>query len=390
MKKILFTSVLPFHPQKGGVERVTDTLCKNLLKQGYNIFYLHCKWGSEDRKNYHYPVPTYVLPSQYIYDNNNINFYHDFLADKKIDIVIHQDALYESAYLFLNTNNLNIKKIAVLHSNPLLNYDYLWEIISQLKNNTIIEKFKRIARCILYHKIKREEWQRKLIHYDFLLKNSDKIVILSPLYASAIKRINPILIDKTIAIYNPNTYHVQSTIPEKSKEIIYVGRLCERTKKISRLLKIWRNLYPNQPDWKLKIIGDGEDRDHLLSISNKLHLKNIEFTGFKDPEQYYKNADIICMTSDFEGFPMTLTEAMQFGCVPIAFDSFDAVKDIIIPGVTGDLVKPFKLNEYTEKLSRLMNDNDYRKRLSINSFEYVNKFDVEKIINEWIKLIESI
>ena len=52
MKNILFTSNIPFHPYRGGVERVTDILCKEFLKTGkYNVYYLNCCWHDEERKN---------------------------------------------------------------------------------------------------------------------------------------------------------------------------------------------------------------------------------------------------------------------------------------------------------------------------------------------------
>lgn len=53
---------------------------------------------------------------------------------------------------------------------------------------------------------------------------------------------------------------------------------------------------------------------------------------------------------------MVLVEAMQFGCVPIAFDSFEAIHDVIIPEKTGELVKPFKIKDYINKLSNLIDD----------------------------------
>lgn len=96
----------------------------------------------------------------------------------------------------------------------------------------------------------------------------------------------------------------------------------------------------------------------------------------------------MCLTSIYEGWGMVLTEAMQFGCVPIAFDSFPAVRDIIIPNETGILVKPFSKKEYIFKLTHLMEDDNYRNQLSQKGFEYVKKFDTSNILPKWIELIE--
>lgn len=68
----------------------------------------------------------------------------------------------------------------------------------------------------------------------------------------------------------------------------------------------------------------------------KLNLRNIEFKGTQPSEPYYAESSVLCMTSTYEGFPMVLIEAQQYGCVPMAFDSFEAVHDIIEDGENGD------------------------------------------------------
>ena len=56
---------------------------------------------------------------------------------------------------------------------------------------------------------------------------------------------------------------------------------------------------------------------HTLWLTTCLFLK-----GQKNPEPYYNEASIFMMTSSFEGWGLTLTEAQQYGCVPLAFHSF--------------------------------------------------------------------
>ena len=134
------------------------------------------------------------------------------------------------------------------------------------------------------------------------------------------------------------------------------------------------------------IVGDGPDRESLIHMAEG--ISNIEFVGYQDPKPYYEKASIFCMTSLFEGFPMSLTEAMQFGCVPISFDSFSAVYDIIKPRETGELVKSFDKKEYIRKLKHLMDNEPYRMNLSKNAFEYVKRYDISNILFKWIDLFE--
>lgn len=79
-------------------------------------------------------------------------------------------------------------------------------------------------------------------------------------------------------------------------------------------------------------MGDGDDKDLYLELSRRLGLKNISFEGRRNPLDYYRKSAVFLMTSLFEGFGVTLTEAQQMGVVPMAMDSFDAVHDIIVHG----------------------------------------------------------
>ena len=388
---ILFTALTPFYPFHGGVEKVADTLCYEFIAQGHQVHYMHLKWYREEYKHYKYPANSVtILPNPNVNSDENEKFYNNFLSKNNIDVIINHNGLYEGASLFCKVNNKNIKLISIIHNNPLLNYNYLWSELSYLRNNTIIEKIKRVARCLLYLKIKQQRLQYIKQHYTLFDKdNHSVLVLLSSKYKQPLLKIAPHLSTKLYAIPNPNSYQDIIEIPHKEKEILFVGRLDNRSKKINRLLKIWKHLYMNFPDWRLSIVGDGPDRNLLEEYSNRLGLKQITFYGFANPKPFYERASILCMTSDYEGFPMVITEAMQFGCVPIAYDSFEAIRDIIIDNETGALIKPFNKKLYIKRLQQMMSNNEYRKRLSLLAFMHIKKYDAKQIIKEWLDLIHK-
>ena len=210
---------------------------------------------------------------------------------------------------------------------------------------------------------------------------NEKVAIIIPVYNSS--KFLRECIESAIA----QTYENIEIIPHKEPILLFVGRLDNRSKKLFTLIDIWYRLCKLYPQWKLIIVGDGPDKDVLINKAKD--ISNIEFKGYQDPREYYEKASIFCMTSIFEGFPMCLTEAMQFGCVPIAFDSFSAVYDIIKPGETGELVKSFDKKEYVGKLIHLIDDETYRKKLSKNAFQYVKRYDIANILPKWIELIEK-
>ena len=381
---IVFAYPTGLNPQKGGVERITDIIAKILLKRGYTIFYLNWK---REQDNYEYPVPVIDLPSSNLEDPNNLEVYNRFLKENRIDVIINQHGLYEGTYFLSQVKVQNVKIISVLHSDPFGYYNHLFADLMTLRDSSIKEKVKRVARFFLYRKVKKIIHRSLVNHYTFIQEHPQYVCLLSESYKERLEEYCDLPDNYFISIPNPNTYENIEIIPQKEPILLFVGRLDNRSKKLFTLIDIWYRLCKLYPLWKLIIVGDGPDKDVLINKAKD--ISNIEFKGYQDPREYYEKASIFCMTSIFEGFPMCLTEAMQFGCVPIAFDSFSAVYDIIKPGETGELVKSFDKKEYVGKLIHLIDDETYRKKLSKNAFQYVKRYDIANILPKWIELIEK-
>lgn len=381
---IVFAYPTGLNPQKGGVERITDIIAKILLKRGYTIFYLNWK---REQDNYEYPVPVIDLPSSNLEDPNNLEVYNRFLKENRIDVIINQHGLYEGTYFLSQVKVQNVKIISVLHSDLFGYYNHLFADLMTLRDSSIKEKVKRVARFFLYRKVKKIIHRSLVNHYTFIQEHPQYVCLLSESYKERLEEYCDLPDNYFISIPNPNTYENIEIIPHKEPILLFVGRLDNRSKKLFTLIDIWYRLCKLYPQWKLIIVGDGPDKDVLINKAKD--ISNIEFKGYQDPREYYEKASIFCMTSIFEGFPMCLTEAMQFGCVPIAFDSFSAVYDIIKPGETGELVKSFDKKEYVGKLIHLIDDETYRKKLSKNAFQYVKRYDIANILPKWIELIEK-
>ena len=85
-----------------------------------------------------------------------------------------------------------------------------------------------------------------------------------------------------------------------------------------------------------------------------------------------------------------ITEAMQCGTVPIAFQSFASVADIITHNVNGVLVPPFDKNQYAHELSSLMNDSAKRTRLALQAMQDVKRFSISNVVDLWEELFKSL
>jgi glycosyltransferase involved in cell wall biosynthesis len=101
---------------------------------------------------------------------------------------------------------------------------------------------------------------------------------------------------------------VEINKPKNKKLFVFVGRLEESSKKITRLIDIANNIN-NIAIW---IIGDGKDRKlyEQLIKNNNLEKKINMLGSIKEPYNYMKKADYIILTSDYEGFPVVYLEAL--------------------------------------------------------------------------------
>ena len=241
----------------------------------------------------------------------------------------------------------------------------------------------------VYIKKKRAIKIRRFL-YKRLNADYDAIVMLSRKFWPEFKYFCPKVDENKLwAIPNFNVYENICLPKIKSKTVLFVGRLHNLSKGVDRLLEIWSRVYFKHPDWNLKIVGDGPDRSQLEKMAAELSLDNISFEGFQSPGPYYEEAQIFCMTSTFEGFGMVLTEAMQHGNVPLAFQSYSSITDIVDDGVDGYLIKPFDIEEYASRLDELMGNEKLRMLMSLKCISDVKKFDVYNIMGLWNHLIDQ-
>ena len=95
----------------------------------------------------------------------------------------------------------------------------------------------------------------------------------------------------------------------------------------------------------------------LRDMAKELKLERISFEGHhKDMSRYYREASVVCLTSDTEGWPLALTEGQAQGCIGVAFGATSGIKDILSPhGECGFIVTPFDEDAYAETLFQIAN-----------------------------------
>lgn len=382
---ILFFYTLDFNTRRGGVEIVSNVLRREFAKKDVTVYYL--SW-------YRSIIHAY-LPNQKKCDcRENRLFLEHFIREKSIDIILNQAALdIESSKLILNLNVPSVKIISVFHNSLLARANNF--VIS----NRVFRKYSKIRICrylysrnfflflvLFLYKLKYTS------HYKRVNDRSDAIVFLSPSFFQEFYFFYKYAdSSKLRAISNPLAFDYPiNVIGEKKKQLLYVGRINVFSKRVDLLLEIWKEVVGLYPDWSLKIVGDGEEKATVMKLAENMKLRNVYFEGYQNPIKYYEEAAIFCMTSAYEGFGMVLIEAMAYKTVPIAFNSFLSVTDIIVHNSNGILVKPFDKNEYVNEICKLIEDSSYREKLSREAQRSVKRFASDEIINDWFSLFANV
>lgn len=225
----------------------------------------------------------------------------------------------------------------------------------------------------------------RFLYFKQIEKKADVVVTLTEgdkLLWNKAKRIE--------AIPNFSEIPVCQTNYVESKRIIAVGRLSWE-KGYDRLLKIWKSIVVKHPDWTLDIYGEGELKAYLSDIINNQRISNVNIHNFTNEiNNEYSTSSICVMTSYYEGFALVLLEALKNGVPCISFDCPFGPASIIIDDYCGFLVENGNLTQFADKLSLLIENEFLRKKFSKSAIIRSKDFSIERIMEQWIKLFNSL
>ena len=322
-----------------------------------------------------------------------------FIRQNQIQIVIIQTSMDVVAKLrkaLVRDNLHNIKIISVLHYSP--GTDEFPISLSELKINILRgnASLKNLLKGIVAPAYNVLEHRATVKAYQNAYKHGDVVILLSDSYIPAYKEFAHLKdTEKLLAI--PNCLPFEHTlsheeIEAKGKTALVVGRMVDFPKRISLVLKMWQTIEQHfvAKEWNLEIVGDGPDLETFKTLANKLGLLRCTFHGRKDPIDFYSRASLFFITSEFEGFPMTLVEAQMMGCVPVAFDTFDSLKEVVTEKENGRIIPNNDIQKYIDTVIELMNSSDTRLKLIQNGLNNCQRYSQQNICNRWKSLIESL
>ena len=378
---ILFITALPVRPNAGGIERVTHILANKFLNLNHKIFYLSPK--TSEKFNDISELQLFIDCE----DKDYVKVFHDILADKKIDLIINQGTFPETLCLLRNKPH-HIKLITVLHNRPFAMHG-LGSLYKKLTYPVTIKG--RILKIIgtlapdFYIKNFDKFYKKNLSEF---INLSDKLFLLSDLFTPRILNFMPELDPKKIdAVNNPNTFDLpDGTLPEKENIVLFVARLEDPQKNVRGFIDVWNKFHKSHPEWKALIVGDGPHRKFFEDYAKKKKSKGLEFLGSrKDVDKLYGRSKILCMTSLYEGWGMVLVEALAYGCIPVVYDTFESLHEIISDGENGRIIPPFDADKMKDALIEIADNENLRMRMANKGKDSIKRFEADAISEIWQK-----
>lgn len=373
---IIFYMLASNDPMTGGIERVSSILAGEFVLRGCKVYSLSNVCSG--RFNY---TDSFVLPEPWRVSTRNSDYIKELVSILNVDFIIAANMPYPMMMDNLLNLGGSVKIISHYHSSPRLAYSRFYVL-----DRYSISNKRWFQKCVfaVQHRLKAHLFVR-------MFEISDKVVMLSEAYLSEFRMFTDVEKSKVTAITNPVTFKATDcALDGKEKIVLWVGRINESEKRISSLLRIWKMASRKMPGWRLQILGGGNEFDKWKFKAESMGLRNYEFLGFCTPDEYYRKASIYVMTSNIEGWGMTLVEAMSCSCAPILFDSYACASDIVDGGKCGILVKPFEDKTFADKLVELALDGGKRRGIADAAFKKAMSYNTDEIIDKWYQLFESL
>ena len=175
--------------------------------------------------------------------------------------------------------------------------------------------------------------------------------------------------------------------------IIAVGRL-DYQKGFDRLIEAWTLIQKHKKykDWNLDIFGQGEWHDMLQQMIERHGLQDNTHINrpTRDIGTEYAKSSLLVMSSNYEGFPMVMIEAMACGLPVVSFDFKCGPKDIIKDGINGLLVPNGNIDALAQAMIKIMDNDTYKKELSLNARQVVSTYSEDTVMAKWISLFNSL
>lgn len=266
----------------------------------------------------------------------------------RFDVSICYATYSMSSNFIARTSSKN--RIMWIHSNYCQSFEYDEQKIKDFYDIRYLNKYKRFV-------FVSNESRNDLIKYYPFIK--EKSIVIN----------NIIDIEE---ILNNSKLNINLKLNHKYNGI-FIGRIEEKVKKVSRVIELAKYCQDNKKDIGFIIVGDGPDLLNLKLKCDEYKLKNVIFTGSQsNPYPYLEKADFLILTSKYEGFPVVYNEAIILN-KPILTTIDVSDDEISINNNYGIIVKPKALVQNIDNILNFKNKNIDFKEINNNRIAKIEK-----------------
>jgi glycosyltransferase involved in cell wall biosynthesis len=377
----------------GGAERVTMDIASYLKEYGGYEVFVYASRISEAQLNDEM-LSNFTLrkiPTQLI-SHSRTKQIERYILEDEIDILVQPGKAIPGIERI--KERTNIKTIVACHGEP------FWQ-----RHVIMHRRQKGFFRKLMWHLFNRRRFEDGTLAMRMAISRTRRDYETSDAYTVLCRS----YIHETLSVLgideaSSHIYAIENSerpVAEvnynKENIILFVGRFENWSKRIDRLLRIWHSVQDRMLDWKLVLVGDGDDWHRMRNLAKAMHLQRVHFEGRQNNvAEYYQKASVVALTSETEGWGLVLTEGQAMGCIGVAFGCTSGVKEVLSPDCgCGFVVPPFDEGKYADVLLAIaaMGDNEnmaIRQRAVAKILTYAPEIISEKwrVLFEHLKTIE--
>jgi glycosyltransferase involved in cell wall biosynthesis len=365
----------------GGAEKVACNLAAEMVRVGLDVeFFLL------EKDDFYTPpdnIKVTYLSNQTEKESGLVKFLSLFAFSAKLKrltaargITVVQSHMYRSNFV-----NTLAKIFGSKHKSQIVNHGLVSRNLDRGIYGFVVLwlaklLYKRADQCVLVS----NQMQSDLAKY---VDISNTVVINNPFDINEIQSFSSMTISPAEFIFKPD-----------KKYLICAGRFI----KIKRFDVIIESLTHLDEEIDLIVLGDGDQREYLVSLTKKMGLTDrVHFIGnVQNPFKYFKNCDIFVLSSETEGFPMVLIEAMACDLAIIASDCKSGPREILDAEGGSLMSNCLEKTDYgiltkigdpkclAEAVSMMISDKKLMVTYTRNSRERMWRYSTEKIVNKYI------
>lgn len=324
-------------------------------------------------------LPCFDFPPRFLwFQLQNFKLLSKLLKDYAVLHIVNPEAGATTAYL---GRRLNKPIVMSVHGT------YVYSIKKILRSPFSSWTFRDLGYQLLGYPLHR-------FLYDRCLKQSNRVAVCSASTLGELKSIYPYLeLGKATVIPNGVDFSQfgssASSYEERNPSIIFYGRLYW-IKGVQFLIEAIARLHKDFPNLQVRIFGDGPFKEKINRLVSDFGLnKNINVRAYVPRTTLFeeiKKASIVVLPSLHEAQPVSFLEAMACNKPVVAFD-FPFSREIIHDMHTGLLARPGDVQDLSEKIKLLLEDEELRSRIGKNAYEYVKReHDWNMLAEKYIEL----